>query len=815
MTNDRTNDNNKEQAVTQRMPEHASVTKRMQYDDGITERMVSSDSVTDVFAKNSETIDQITKRFVSDSDLLVALELKPNMLISERYRVEEGPLGGMSGEAEIYRCIDEQGDQQIALKLYRNNMAPKEAVMQGLIGLHHADIVRVIDYGTWAGRFFETMEYCEGGSLSDNMPYTEQALQIHIPQIINGLNYCHQQGIIHRDIKPNNLFFRDEDQKETVIGDFGISSIFEVDSEEVKVTHTASNLTLDYAAPELLDGHSVSPKTDYYSLGVTLIHLLAGCSPFSNLNNTDILVSHLRGRIDYPEDLSDRLRNLFDGLLQINPSNRWGYRQILAWLNDEPVFSDDGSEWQKEKNHALQAAYPGFPSAHTPVELAQSLEQFDAGRQLLRGDIRRWIFDNFDTELSGKIEEIEENYSQNPEGGVFLLKYLLNPLSPLMIGNREVSSIRQLVDILLSNDKVEKRSISELLFSGKLAIWVTHSLKLEKKEELILKLRSLAKRLHYKERSLAQIALLYTFDPEREFPLNDSVSIAHPSELGHALRKQPDLMSALKKVVVNEYFEEWIRAADFHESEKDLVFLSSCRVRYIDNHDLVAFSVRWYYDRDFPFPFMGQLATTTKELAKFIDKNKASYKHGVEKLREGWIREWLVSTGRLTGPEKFDHIMWSKSENNEAKMETILHLLDPGIAWPIIRTSRVKLHFGFLSSDSKRSLSLRITNQSRGHLHGNVQFEDNHLGFSLETSVIDSNDTLLTVSLNTLGLPHGITHSTNLLINSNGGDLEIPLLFQVKPSERFSVEKYAAGKLWWIIGSALFVIILMIALIGM
>lgn len=88
----------------------------------------------------------------------------------------------------------------MVVKLYRHNIVPKQEVLKSLLGLNHPDIVSIKDYGSWTGRFHDAMEYCEGGSMADVMPLSEQQLHGHIGQIINALSYCHRQGIIHRDI---------------------------------------------------------------------------------------------------------------------------------------------------------------------------------------------------------------------------------------------------------------------------------------------------------------------------------------------------------------------------------------------------------------------------------------------------------------------------------------------------------------------------------------------------------------------------------------------------------------------------------------
>ena len=126
-------------------------------------------------------------------------------------------------------------------------------ILEKIKGINHPNIIELKDYGTWENRFFEVMEFAEGGSLAEKMPFYEDELTRQIiPEIINALQFIHSKGIIHRDLKPSNLFYRDSKQKDIVLGDFGISSIIE-DSEVTSVI-TKSHRTPAYTAPEIFAG---------------------------------------------------------------------------------------------------------------------------------------------------------------------------------------------------------------------------------------------------------------------------------------------------------------------------------------------------------------------------------------------------------------------------------------------------------------------------------------------------------------------------------------------------------------------------------
>ena len=753
--------------------------------DNVKQHWEQGDSVTqreELADADPALLEQVTARLQDEAALFAVLQLQPGTQIADRYRVEAGPLGGLSGEAEIYRCRDERTGMEVALKLYRHNMAPKADVLKSLLGLVHPDIVSVKDYGTWCGRFYEVMEYCLGGSMADAMPLSEAQLRTHIPQLVNGLRYCHQQGIIHRDIKPSNLFFRDRARSESVLGDFGISSMLESHNNGVRITQTAANLTLDYAAPELLDGHTVGPKTDYYSLGVTLIHLLTGQSPFKSMSNTDILVAHLRGRIQVPAQVSAPMQELLRGLLQVRPENRWGYRQVYAWLNNEPVLRDDGTPWRDQQGPSTSPGtigYPGFPQARTPQELARVLDQFDAAKQLFRGDIRRWVFDHHDPALAERIGEIEENDTRNPALGVHKLRHLLDPSLPLQVGPRKLRNLRALLDILRDNAPTLNESLAHLLFSGMLGAWMDGLQDVPQREVLVRKVALIAEKLRHKDPGVALFALRCTLDPQQPLPLQKNVTIPNPGAIEDVLGDSPALHNAFAEQVAGGFMEQWLRAAQFPNWEDDVKFLRQCKVFYANDHPLLGWAVRWRYRPDLPITFRSTKIADPRKLAELIDETTQSRQAGEDLLSAGWLRAWLVSTGRVADPDALDQVLWDTRATLSSKLEAVLQLMHPSMEKPRLAVAFSRINFGPVDPQSPLSKRITIRNSGRGHLSGELRLEHTDRGFGIDRHTIEGNQILVRISASSLGMPELTRQQTHLHITSNGGNHTLHLAYQV------------------------------------
>jgi hypothetical protein len=699
--------------------------------------------------------------------------LPPGSLLADGYRIEAGPLGGPSGEAEVYRCHDPQGDRTVAVKLYRYSAQPKQAVIAQLQGLSHPNIVSLMSHGQWQGRFYEVMEYCSGGVMADRMPSNEIQLRGYLPGIASGLNYCHRQGIVHRDVKPNNLFFRHPESTDVLIGDFGISSYLEED-HSIRVTQSASHLTLDYAAPELLDGHEVGPPTDYYALGVTLLHLLLGRSPFQGMSHNDILVAQLRGKLRFPDDLSDPFRKLLQGLTHYDFQHRWGYRELLGWLHGEevrlaPTRPDTGRS----------RPYPGYPQADEPAQLAEALHRFDAEKQLFRGDIRRWVFDNFDQELANRIEPLEENYREAPAKALVKLTYLLDPQSPLRIGSRQVKSLAELVEVLardhgLLSEAFEREAIESWIEAGHRAG--------DRTPELLNRIRAIRERLPH-SRETALFALLYTLDPNQPLQLTDKLAIGHPSEIGAAFRRsRGPVARALQKLTFSRRLEEWIRGAQFEGWERHLKFLQETRRRYLEEQVLGTYCVLWHFEPDLPFPFDGKLVHAPAILARLIDDTPVRTRKGMELLKQGWIRAWLVGSGKLTNGIALDHALLALDQTWESKLEAVLQLLEPSLDSPGIRIEPAFVSFGTLDAGQQRNRVITVTGTGRGHLNGEIILEKYGEGLTLDRFHVEGQSTVLRLKICTLGLMPG-SYANSLIFRTNAGEQTVKVKYRVEQAE--------------------------------
>ncbi len=749
------------------------------------------EQITLPFARTPGDAGQVTRRFTAADGPAVPGTLQADELVAGRYRVLAGPLGGVTGEAEVYHCRDENLGEEVAVKLYRHRANPKESVIRQLEGLDHPHILRLISHGRWMGRFFEVTELCRGGVMSDAMPFSEAALGDFLPAILQGLDFCHRQGIVHRDLKPNNLFFRDTARTELLIGDFGISSYLDRRDEAVRETRTAANLTLDYAAPEMLDGHEVGAKTDYYALGITLLHLLAGRSPFHGMSHNDVLVAHLRGRVGIPDSLSGPFRDLLRGLTLGNPQVRWGLEQVSAWLKGDAVPLEPGrTAWSTAIRDS--SPYPGHHQAGSPEELAASLDRFDALRQLARGDIRRWVFDHFDHRMADRIERLEHDATERPDLALSRLRFILDPALPLEVAGLRLNTLNDLVELLQREcDTMVRERLGGLLRDGLIEDWIRAGNQAAgRTDELLARTADLRKRFPGEQhQGVALDALLYILDPTTPIRLSGEQQVSRPRDIALAFEHgRKRIGPVLVRHLFDKRLDEWIRAAEFPGWHGHLTFLEDLRVRYLEQPLLGVHCLCWRFNPDMPLLFMGVRITRPRQLAALIDRSPENTAEGMRLMEQGWIRAWLVGSGKITDPVELDHALLAIDVGPQSKLEAVLHLLDPSLGYPQLETGPESFHFGRIIAGDTRVQELRIENTGRGHLNGEIKLDHYGAGVMLDSYKVEDNAVGIQVRVITLGMANG-RYSNALHVNTNGGNQEIPIQFTVwKPVDK---------RTWW------------------
>lgn len=308
-------------------------------------------------------------------------------LVIGRYTILDRIGSGAMGR--VYRAQHQLMGRIVALKVIAPELISNERVvsrflreMRLVARLDHPNVVRAFDADQVDNVFFIVMEYVPGKSLGDMLklgPLPAVDVIRYASQAALGLGHAHEQGILHRDVKPSNLLFS-QDQKIVKVLDLGLGALMEVDPEES--FRTADGIavgTIDYMSPEQASGKSLDGRSDLYSLACCMYHLMTGRCPFQHENPISRLAMRIQSKPtpirDYLPDLPSRVVAVMEQMLATNPADRYqtGAEASEALLNLlrkkrkagalDPITQEPDS-----------AKGSGLAIVNTDVELEQSLE---------------------------------------------------------------------------------------------------------------------------------------------------------------------------------------------------------------------------------------------------------------------------------------------------------------------------------------------------------------------------------------------------------------------------------------------------------
>jgi|GEM_PF-406095 len=286
----------------------------------------------------------------------------------------------------VYKAHDPLIGRMVAIKTVRTDTGMTDEQHEDFIRrfiqeariagtLSHSNIVTIYDVGQDQESPFIAMEYLEGQSLlqlisSSSSPFTPTRLINLLSQMARGLDYAHEQNVVHRDVKPGNIMVLPGDQVKLM--DFGIAKIPGLDTTQTGVFLGSPN----YTAPEQIVGSTVDRRADIFSLGIVAFELLTGALPFPGDTITAILYSIVHQPPRFPdhrlriEMLDDRWRAVFGIVLDKNPDRRFQRAEAFIEALSESVIgrvppaSDTGPT---DRTTVLPAAAPPRDTAQAPA----------------------------------------------------------------------------------------------------------------------------------------------------------------------------------------------------------------------------------------------------------------------------------------------------------------------------------------------------------------------------------------------------------------------------------------------------------------
>ena len=306
------------------------------------------------------------------------MNLMQQSALGDRYTLVE-PLGD-GGMAKVFLASDNSLGREVALKVLREQYADDEEFVErfrreaiSAATLNHPGIVQVYDRGRAAdGSFYIAMEYVPGGTLKEHIRAKgalapREAAEI-ASRVADALALAHEHGIVHRDIKPQNVLLTASG--EAKVSDFGIARA----ASTKTMTQTNSVLgTLAYMSPEQVRGERVGPASDLYSLGVVLYEMLTGELPYRGEDPIATAMKHLEEPPRNPREVnpavSQELGALVVKLLAKDPQDRYAsaasLSEDLRRVRDgsQPVVASPGDETIGQVSSGTGATRPAPAAA--------------------------------------------------------------------------------------------------------------------------------------------------------------------------------------------------------------------------------------------------------------------------------------------------------------------------------------------------------------------------------------------------------------------------------------------------------------------
>ena len=288
-----------------------------------------------------------------------------NKIICNRYKILDHL--GTGGMATVWLGYDTILDRQVAIKTFKIDANDEDAVKRfnreakAVTSLSHPNIVSIYDVENEGEFYYLILEYVEGMTLKDYMiknPRLPIETIVHIAkQIASGLSHAHQNGIIHRDIKPQNILMNEN--LTCKITDFGIARAY----GDTTLTQTNQMLgTVYYLSPEQARGNVATAQSDIYSLGILIFEMITGQIPFKGESAVAIALKHLQEELPdidkYRDNVPQSVKNIVLKATMKNPNERY--------VSSKELFEDLSTVLNPERLH--ENKYTGFKIPTEPVQ---------------------------------------------------------------------------------------------------------------------------------------------------------------------------------------------------------------------------------------------------------------------------------------------------------------------------------------------------------------------------------------------------------------------------------------------------------------
>ena len=342
-----------------------------------------------------------------------------------------------SGESQIYGCVEDGAAEKYVARVLKSitpsspidKLVQRDKVINFLLqhsNKENSHILPLVDHGTvqqgGMEYFVEVYPFCNGGDLGQRkgaIPYEVLCKEI-VPAINEALRTFHSAGFVHRDVKPDNLYYYNG---QVVLGDFGITCDLVNNNFATDRTKTG---TLGYYAPELMSQAAVK-ASDYYSFGQTLWTLYSGEMMYQNIlrrfRSEGIEVQ--RNQVNFAmmqdtyyglEEIKEEERFfeiLIRGLLQYDVNSRFNYDQVKRWLDNDYSLTHEISNYQDIDTYPIPFRVEGVQCWNHAQLIDALRNNWEEALAILYSDELSSFFRHINPRLSNEIDQITRKYSRH------------------------------------------------------------------------------------------------------------------------------------------------------------------------------------------------------------------------------------------------------------------------------------------------------------------------------------------------------------------------------------------------------------------
>lgn len=296
--------------------------------------------------------------------------MQESTIIGGRYQIIR--LIARGGMAEVYLATDTRLNRGVAIKVLHEEFAQNAAFLHrfqreahAMAGLNHPNMVQVYDYGQEDGASYIVMEYVRGKTMRDllreqSTPPPERAAEV-MADVAGALQYAHEHGIVHRDVKPANIMI--DVDGEVKVADFGIAQGADEDQQLTQVGAVVG--TAAYFSPEQAQGHVADARSDVYAMGCVLYELLTNRPPFDGETPWAIAYKHVNERARSPRSLNPAVPADLEAIvltaMQKDPARRY---------QSATEMRDDLLRWRRGQRPRAAAGLVGLAATAVATSAA-------------------------------------------------------------------------------------------------------------------------------------------------------------------------------------------------------------------------------------------------------------------------------------------------------------------------------------------------------------------------------------------------------------------------------------------------------------